>query len=108
MCLYASPLLTHVHPHSAIQILRGSYIHIGVGFDVAYLSELGKFDGLESEVSDEYGSHASFIYVVSFTNNNSCRRSQGQMGAKAFKEISVWLQKKYLSLVSYMLERELS
>lgn len=39
---------------------KGNYIHIGVGFDVAYLSELGKFDGLESEISGKYGSHASF------------------------------------------------
>lgn len=25
----------------------------GVGFEVAYLSELGKFDGLKSEISNE-------------------------------------------------------
>lgn len=33
-----------------------------MGFEVAYLSELGKFDGLKSEVSDGYGSHALFLY----------------------------------------------
>ena len=30
-----------------------NYIHIGVGFEVAYLSELGKFDGQKSEISNE-------------------------------------------------------
>ena len=34
----------------------------GVGFEVVFLSELGKFDGLKSEVSNEYESHASFLY----------------------------------------------
>ena len=64
MCLYASPLLTHtMHSHCAIQFIRGSIYIFGVGFDVAYLSELGKFDGLESEISDEYGSHASFYFM---------------------------------------------
>ena len=43
---------------------QGYYIHIGVGFEVAYLSELGKFDGLESEISSKYGSHAFLYYVV--------------------------------------------
>lgn len=33
-----------------------------MGFEVAFLSELGKFDGLKSEVSNEYESHASFLY----------------------------------------------
>ena len=37
------------------------YIHIGVGFEVAYLSELGKFDGLKSEISNKYGSHAFIV-----------------------------------------------
>lgn len=49
-----------------------------MGFEVAYLSELGKFDGLKSEVSDGYGSHALFYFVVSLDHYfyNSCRRSQ--------------------------------
>ena len=34
-----------------------------MGFDVAYLSEFGKFDGQKSEISNEYGSHA-FLYLV--------------------------------------------
>ena len=66
MCLYASPLLAHDAPALCLPSYRGSYIHIGVGFDVAYLSELGKFDGLKSEVSGKYGSHAFFISVVQF------------------------------------------
>ena len=48
----------------------GYYIHIGVGFEVAYLSELGKFDGLKSEISNEYGSHA-FLYLVAANLNNN-------------------------------------
>jgi len=32
-----------------------------VGFGVAYLSELGKFDGLKGEIGDEHGSHAFFV-----------------------------------------------
>ena len=47
-----------------LSILEGYYIHIGVGFEVAYLSELGKFDGLESEISSKYGSHAFLCLVV--------------------------------------------
>ena len=27
-------------------------LHIGVGFEVVYLSELGKFDGLKSEIGN--------------------------------------------------------
>ena len=34
------------------------YIHIGVGFDVAYLYRDGKFEGQECEISNVYGSHA--------------------------------------------------
>ena len=44
---------------SCLSNSKGYYIHIGVGFEVAYLSELGKFDGLKSEIGNEYGSHAS-------------------------------------------------
>jgi len=47
------------------------YIHIGVGFEVTYLSEFGKFDGQKSEISNEYGSHA-FLYpvvTIHITNN---------------------------------------
>ena len=40
----------------------------GVGFEVAYLSELGKFDGLESEISDGYGSHASLFVCIQAKN----------------------------------------
>ena len=47
--------------HRVNTYVRGYYIHIGVGFEVAYLSELGKFDGLKSEISSKYGSHA-FLY----------------------------------------------
>ena len=32
-----------------------------MGFGVAYLSELGKFDGLKGEIGDEHGSHAFFV-----------------------------------------------
>ena len=45
-------------------VLRGYYIHIGVGFEVAYLSELGKFDGLKSEISNEYESHAFYVCML--------------------------------------------
>jgi len=45
------------------------YFHIGVGFDVAYLSELGKFDGLESEVSGKYESHAFFCVYLRLQND---------------------------------------
>ena len=37
---------------------RNFYKKSGMGFKVAYLSELGKFDGLKSEISDIYESHA--------------------------------------------------
>lgn len=40
------------------------YIHIGVGFEVTYLSEFGKFDGQKSEISNEYGSHAFLCLVA--------------------------------------------
>ena len=30
---------------------RDCYIHIGVGFEVAYLYIVGKFEGLKSEIS---------------------------------------------------------
>lgn len=43
---------------SVFYALRGIVSIFGVGFEVAYLSELGKFDGLKSEVSDGYESHA--------------------------------------------------
>ena len=57
-----------------------------MGFDVAYLSELGKFDGLESEVSGKYGSHASF-YICRFKSNVklSCWRSVRVMGGNSLE-----------------------
>lgn len=51
-----------VYTYSLSAKRKGWYIHIGVGFEVAYLSELGKFDGLKSEISSKYGSHA-FLYM---------------------------------------------
>ena len=38
-----------------------SYIHIGVGFEVAYLYGGGKFEGQDCKISSQYGSHAFFI-----------------------------------------------
>lgn len=55
-CVYTHPLCC-----SGAFMLRkvwGYYIHIGVGFEVACLSELGKFDGLKSEMSNKCESHA--------------------------------------------------
>ena len=40
MCLYVHP-----PPHGVF-----GYMHIGVGIEVAYLPELGKFDGPKSEI----------------------------------------------------------
>ena len=40
------------------------YIHIGVGFEVAYLYRGGKFEGQEHEISNEYESHAFFVSCV--------------------------------------------
>ena len=39
VCLYASPLLVHDAFALCYPCYKGYYIHIGVGFDVAYLSE---------------------------------------------------------------------
>ena len=49
----------YTHPLSR----KGICIHIGVGFEVAYLSELGKFDGLKGEISNECEPHAFFVCV---------------------------------------------
>ena len=38
--------------------MKVHYIHIGVGFEVAYLYRGGKFEGQEREISNEYESHA--------------------------------------------------
>ena len=63
MCLYAFPFeLADAVMHYAYQYVKWNYIHIGVGFEVAYLSELGRFDGLEREISSRYGLHA-FLYI---------------------------------------------
>lgn len=40
-----------------------SYIHIGVGFEVAYLYWDGKFEGQEREISDKYESHVFFVSI---------------------------------------------
>ena len=45
-------------------ICQVGYIHIGVGFEVAYLYWDGKFEGQEREISDEYESHAFFVSVL--------------------------------------------
>ena len=58
-----------------------NYIHIGVGFEVAYLSELGKFDGLKGEISNEYGSHA-FLYICSIGKLKTNILVRGFAGAK--------------------------
>ena len=42
-------------------LIAGEYIHIGVGFEVAYLYRMGKFEGLGCEIGNGYESHASFI-----------------------------------------------
>ncbi|MBE6332338.1 MAG: hypothetical protein E7070_08560 [Bacteroidales bacterium] len=42
-------------------ILWVNYIHIGVGFEVAYLYGGGKFEGQDCEIGSKYGSHAYFI-----------------------------------------------
>ena len=47
----------------------GYYIHIGVGFEVACLSELGKFDGLKSEMSNKCESHAFFVPNIGLIAN---------------------------------------
>lgn len=44
-------------------ICQVGYIHIGVGFEVAYLYWDGKFEGQEREISDKYESHAFFVSV---------------------------------------------
>ena len=41
-----------------------------MGFGVAYLSELGKFDGLKGEIGDEHGSHAFFVLLTRQVINN--------------------------------------
>ena len=44
--------------------MKVHYIHIGVGFEVAYLYRGGKFEGQEREISNEYESHAFFVSCV--------------------------------------------
>ena len=61
-CVYTHPLWRIVDAEMCLSLIhRGTIYIFGVGFEVAYLSELGKFDGLKSEISDRYGSHA-FLY----------------------------------------------
>ena len=65
-CVYTHPLCC-----SGAFMLRkvlGYYIHIGVGFEVACLSELGKFDGLKSEMSNKCESHAFFVSCIEPTS----------------------------------------
>ena len=53
---------------------RGYYTHIGVGFEVACLSELGKFDGLKSEMSDEHESHAFCMCILAENRSKNLKR----------------------------------
>ena len=65
MCLQASPGFNgffHDGVEASVNWLV-SYIHIGVGFEVAYLYWNGKFEGQEREISNEYESHAFFVSV---------------------------------------------
>ena len=38
------------------------FIHIGVGFEVAYLYRVGKFEGQECEISDEISRFFCVVY----------------------------------------------
>ena len=77
MCLYASPFVISFTPIRGARChSKGYYIHIGVGFEVAYLSELGKFDGQKSEISDEHESHAFCICVEPSDSTYLKRRTE--------------------------------
>lgn len=55
------PFMGIVHPHGVL--CKGSYIHIRRGLRSCLSKRGGKFEGLDCEISSEYGSHASFLYL---------------------------------------------
>ena len=70
MCLQASPVFNGFF-HDGVKasvICQVGYIHIGVGFEVAYLYWDGKFEGQEREISNEYESHAFFVSLIEIDN----------------------------------------
>ena len=57
--------------------IKGDYIHIRRGLRSCLSIRGGKFEGLDCEISNEYGSHAFLFYVATDKRSKySCRRSQ--------------------------------